>query len=152
MGKRKSDKRKKVFWAHHDDTNDDTLYPKDQCTWEHPERDKGKLDPEELKNHVGDILVLENQTEFRGEITEHERGTTRYKIKFKARARGGRAKEARFVDLELPPSEKASRWQLDGYDTFDEEPNGDQDDDEEDEEGQQDNISEEDEEEMDVDE
>ena len=74
----------------------------------------------------------------------------RPEIKFKARGRG-RVKATRFVDLELPVSEKASRWQLDGYDTC-EESGEDKDEEEDDEEGQQGATSEEDREEMDVDE
>ena len=43
---------------------------------------------------------------------------TNYFVRYTGKSGGGNTrKKARWVDLELPPTEKTSWWRLDGYDT-----------------------------------
>ena len=43
---------------------------------------------------------------------------TNYFVRYTGKSGGGKTrKKARWVDLELPPTEKTSWWRLDGYDT-----------------------------------
>lgn len=131
VGKAKQGKYKKVHWK---DTDTGALCGVNQCTWTAPsdfDGDAGKLQADWL---VGKTITLEDQGTIFAALVEKVKDTNPnvYQVKYNKNVKTNKAtkKKSRWVDFELPPSEKTSWWRVDGYETEEEDGNSNSDDEE----------------------
>ena len=116
VGKAKQGKMRKVFWKE-EDTG--VLCGQDECTWQGPTTFVGGSGALVASEIVGKTLrIEEGGTVFEAKVEKvHDCNSNSFYVVYTKKSDSGKPtkKKARFVDFELPTSEKTSWWRLDGY-------------------------------------